>query len=115
MRANPSIGSLAAATKPDAGVRPREVLMRILALAILTTVTALTTTLAAAQTYGGNSPICLQSYGLGGGYNIDCSYASMEQCQATASGLSATCLTNPYYAKAQMPRGPISRQPRGGY
>jgi len=89
--------------------------MRILALAILTAVTVLTAAPVVAQTYGGNSPFCLQSYGMGGGYGIDCSYSSMEQCKATASGLSATCLTNPYHPNAQAPRGPDSRQPRRGY
>jgi len=33
-----------------------------------------------------NYPICLQSYGLGGSYNIDCSYTSMAQCQADGLG-----------------------------
>ena len=89
--------------------------MRILALAILTTVPVLTTAPALAQTYGGNHPICLQSYGLGGGYSIDCGYSSMEQCQATASGLSATCGTNPYYAKANAPTDPAYRRPRRAY
>jgi hypothetical protein len=90
--------------------------MRIPALAIVATITALTAAAPAqAQTYGGNSPFCLQSYGTGGGYGIDCSYSSMEQCQATASGLSATCLTNPYYSNAQAPRRPPSRQPHRGY
>jgi Tfp pilus assembly protein PilV len=89
--------------------------MRIMISAILTTVMVWATAPAVAQTYGGNSPFCLQSYGMGGGYGIDCSYSSMEQCQATASGLSATCLTNPYYANAQAPRRPTSRQPRRGY
>jgi Protein of unknown function (DUF3551) len=86
--------------------------MRVLALAILTVVTVLTTAPVVAQTYGGNSPFCLQSYGMGGGYAIDCGYTTMAQCQATASGLSATCLINPYYANAQVPRGPTSRQSR---
>jgi len=86
--------------------------MRILALAILTTATVLTTAPAVAQRYDANYPICLQSYGMGGGYNIDCTYTSMGQCQGTASGLSATCLTNPYYASAQVPRTPTSRQSR---
>lgn len=89
--------------------------MRILALAILTTASVLTAAPVAAQRYAGGGPFCLQSYGLGGSYGIDCSYTSMEQCQATASGLSATCLNNPYYANAQSPRGPGARQPRRGY
>ena len=88
--------------------------MRILALAVLTTVAILTTAPAVAQRYDANYPICLQSYGLGGGYNIDCSYTSMEQCRATASGLSATCDANPYYANARVPE-PGSRRPRRGY
>jgi Tfp pilus assembly protein PilV len=86
--------------------------MRILALAILTAVTVSTTAPAVAQTYGGNDPVCLQSYGLGGSYSIDCAYTSMEQCQATASGLSATCLTNPYVANAQVPKDPTARRSR---
>ena len=88
--------------------------MRIFSLAVLTTVAVLTTAPAVAQRYDGNYPICLQSYGLGGSYNIDCSYTSMEQCQATASGLSATCNANPYYANARVP-APGSRRTRRGY
>jgi hypothetical protein len=89
--------------------------MRILALAILTTVTVLTTAPAVAQMYAGSNPVCLHSYGLGGSYSIDCSYTSMAQCQATASGLSATCDVNPYHANAQVPRRPTSRQSGRGY
>jgi hypothetical protein len=89
--------------------------MRILALAISTALAVLAASPAVAQRYAGGSPFCLQSYGLGGSYGIDCSYISLEQCQATASGLSATCLTNPYYSNAQSPRGPGARQPRRGY
>jgi hypothetical protein len=88
--------------------------MRVLALAILT----ISTTLAApagAQTYGGGGPICLERYQWGGSRSIYCDYSSMAQCQATASGLPAMCVANPYYPNAQMPRGPSSRQPRRGY
>jgi hypothetical protein len=50
----------------------KEVQIRIPALAIFATVTALTAPAPAqAQIYGGNSPFCLQSYGMGGGYGID--------------------------------------------
>ncbi|HAR27635.1 MAG TPA: hypothetical protein DCS46_25170, partial [Bradyrhizobium sp.] len=28
---------------------------------------------------------------------IDCSFTSLPQCQATASGRSATCSVNPFY------------------
>ena len=86
--------------------------MRIPALAILTIFTALASRPAEAQTFGGNYPVCLQLYLRDGARNIECSYNSMEQCQATASGLSATCLMNPYYSNA---REPAYRQPRRGY
>jgi len=85
--------------------------MRIPALVILTAVTVLTSAPASAQTYGGGYPVCLQHYRWGGS-DIECAYTSIAQCNATASGLGAVCLTNPYYANAQMPREPRRRQQR---
>jgi len=90
----------------------REILMRIPALAILAIFTVLSAAPAVAQTYSGNYPVCLQLYLRDGARSIECSYSSIEQCQATASGLSATCLINPYYSNA---REPAYRQPRRGY
>jgi Tfp pilus assembly protein PilV len=89
--------------------------MRVLALAILTMFVALATAPADAQTFGGNGPYCMEYYQWGGSRNIDCSYSTIAQCQATASGLSAMCLTNPYYANAQVPRDPAYRRSRRGY
>ena len=89
--------------------------MRIPALAILTTVMVLTAAPAPAQTYGGNYPVCLQQFRWGGSRDIYCNYTSMEQCAATASGLPAMCIINPYYASAQAPRDPDYRRPRRGY
>ena len=85
--------------------------MRIPALAILATFAVLTAAPAMAQTYGGNFPVCLQIYLRDGARNIECSYSSMEQCRATASGLSAMCLINPY----SNAREPAYRQPRRSY
>lgn len=85
--------------------------MRVAALAILTTAVMLTATPAPAQTYGGNYPICIQYYRWGGGY-INCAYTSLAQCNATASGLAAQCIENPYFARAQVPAGPASRRYR---
>jgi hypothetical protein len=51
-----------------------------------------------AQTYYPSYPVCLQVYAPTGGY-IDCSYTSLSQCQATASGRAAQCLINPYFAR----------------
>jgi hypothetical protein len=51
-----------------------------------------------AQTYDPNYPVCLQKYGLCS--YIDCSYTSLAQCNASASGRGAQCLTNPFFAQA---------------
>jgi Protein of unknown function (DUF3551) len=66
-----------------------------LAMAAIATVAA---TPAQAQTYDPRYPVCLQSYGIGGTF-IDCSFTSMGQCAASASGRSAQCLENPYFAR----------------
>jgi len=62
---------------------------------------------ATAQRYDPNYPVCMEVYGgrLTAEY-IDCSFTSIPQCQATASGRPATCSVNPFYA------GP-KRAPKG--
>ena len=75
--------------------------MRASTLAILAIVT-LTASPARAQTYDPRYPVCLQAYVIRGGY-IDCSYFSLAQCQATASGRAAMCYVNPYFAGGQVP------------
>jgi hypothetical protein len=77
--------------------------MRVLACTILTIGMMLGVVSARAQTYDPSYPVCLQTYGIDGGY-IDCS--SLAQCAASASGRSAQCLTNPYFAQgARKPLG----------
>jgi hypothetical protein len=83
--------------------------MRIPSLAILTIATVLTASPARGQTYDPHFPVCLQTYGIGGGY-IACGYSSLAQCNATASGRAAQCIANPYFAGAQAPAGPHSRR-----
>lgn len=85
--------------------------MRAAALAILTTAAVLTATPAPAQTYGGNQPVCLQHYRWGGS-DIECAYATLAQCAATASGLPAQCIENPYFARSQVPAGAPYRRYR---
>lgn len=77
--------------------------MRSLTSIIVAVGTMLAATALTAQTYDPHYPVCLHNYGsyMGGGDWIDCSYTSMAQCAATASGLPATCLINPYYASAR--------------
>jgi len=81
--------------------------MRLLALAIL--VIGAVSVAAHAQTYDPHFPVCLQSYSLGG-RSIDCSYTSLAQCNASASGRAAQCLTNPFFAQAYQ-----EPPPRRGY
>ena len=71
--------------------------MRVLACTILTIATVLVAAPARAQTYDPNYPVCLQTYGIDGGY-IDCSFTSLAQCAASASGRGGLCLNNPYFA-----------------
>ncbi|MCC8980224.1 DUF3551 domain-containing protein [Bradyrhizobium acaciae] len=58
-----------------------------------------------AQKYDSTSPVCKTNYRWGG-EDTDCGYTSLEQCRASASGLAAMCINNPYYAGA-----PIDRRP----
>jgi hypothetical protein len=83
--------------------------MRIPALAILTFATILTAAPARAQTYDPAYPVCLQVYGIGGGY-IECGYTSLAQCNASASGRAAQCIINPYYAGAKASQGRRDRR-----
>jgi Protein of unknown function (DUF3551) len=88
--------------------------MRIPALAVLATVAISAAAPARAQTYDPDYPVCLQVYANYGGY-IRCSYTSLEQCALSASGRSARCIVNPYFAGGQAPVGPRHRRHRGGY
>jgi uncharacterized protein DUF3551 len=74
--------------------------MRISALAALTIATVLTAIPAWAQTYDPAYPVCLRVYGKISYY--ECRYTSLPQCAATASGRSADCVINPYFAGTQV-------------
>lgn len=88
--------------------------MRIPALAVLAIAAVMTAGPARGQTYDPAFPVCLQTYGIGGG-NIACGYTSLAQCNATASGRAAQCITNPYFAGGQAPAGSRYQRQRGGY
>jgi hypothetical protein len=69
----------------------------------------LAVTPATAQRYDPYYPICFEGK-IGDSYRIDCSYTSLDQCRATASGLGATCRINPYWSQAnRIPPGRSSR------
>jgi Protein of unknown function (DUF3551) len=71
-----------------------------------------------AQTYDPRYPVCLKVYsgssGGGGEYN-DCTYMSLAQCAASASGRAATCLVNPLYAYGAPPPSRFYREHRHAY
>ena len=77
--------------------------MRHLALAILALATVAVAGPAAAQTYAPGYPVCLHVYGPAS--YVDCSFTSLGQCAATASGRGAQCEVNPFYANAAMEPG----------
>ena len=77
--------------------------MRISALAILTIATVFAAPPARAQTYDPAYPVCLQVNTAPNDYYFECRYTTMAQCQMSASGRSAYCLVNPYYAGGAAP------------
>jgi hypothetical protein len=58
----------------------------------------LATVPAEAQTYDPRFPVCLQKWNWGGTTYFDCRYNSWEACRATAAGISAMCVDNPYWS-----------------
>ena len=85
--------------------------MRTVNLAILTIATLLTAGPARAQTYDPAYPVCLQIYQGLGDYHFDCTYTSLPQCNASASGRAAQCIVNPYYA-GRKTAPPVRRERR---
>ena len=62
----------------------------------------------------GGMPYCIKGCDFGGAAG-DCSFSSLAQCQATASGRDATCASNPYYdVRAQLPTN-LNRQSRRNF
>ena len=82
--------------------------MRILICTFLTIAAVSAAAPLRAQTYDPNYPVCIQTYAIGGG-SIECSFTSLAQCAASASGRPAQCYNNPYFAlggrKPPRPRG----------
>jgi hypothetical protein len=73
---------------------PKEILMRVPALAILAIGMVFASAPARAQTYSPDYPVCLHVYGPVTYY--ECRYTSIPQCNQSASGRSAQCVVNPY-------------------
>ena len=81
--------------------------MRILALVVLAIGAAAAAAPAQAQTYDPSYPVCLHVYGKVSYY--ECAYNTLPQCNASASGRSAQCVVNPYFANAYQDR-PVRRR-----
>jgi hypothetical protein len=73
--------------------------MGALGAAIVAGATILTVTPATAERYDPRFPVCLQKWEWGGSNTVYCSYPSWEACKATAAGLSAMCVANPYWSQ----------------
>jgi hypothetical protein len=58
---------------------------------------------AGAQAYDPHYPVCMHVVGLGSSY-YDCSFTSLAQCSASASGRSAQCDANPFYGGGALAR-----------
>jgi len=68
----------------------------ILAAGVAMAGVALAAAPASAQTYDPRYPVCMTLTEWGGA-RIDCSFQSIPQCKATATGRAAQCDANPYY------------------
>jgi hypothetical protein len=69
----------------------------VVLLTVVSTTALISTSLPTdAQTYAPNFPVCLRVYGPVNYF--DCGYTSLPQCNASASGRSAQCVVNPYFA-----------------
>ena len=72
--------------------------MRVLVCTFLAIGAVLVAAPVRAQTYDPDFPVCIQTYAIGGG-SIDCSFTSLGQCAASASGRAAQCLNNPFFTQ----------------
>lgn len=82
----------------------------LLALAVLGTGFAIQSAPAEARNY----PFCLQGRDIATGQG-DCSFATYQQCQATAAGTYAGCYANPYFVYDQEPVSQPRRRTQRSY
>jgi hypothetical protein len=87
--------------------------MRKLMILGLLTVGAIAAAGAAPAQAGYDYPVCLRVYGPAS-YN-ECTYTSMAQCQATASGRAAECYPNAFAAYPGPAQGGRTYRQRGAY
>ncbi|MGY4475887.1 DUF3551 domain-containing protein [Bradyrhizobium sp. USDA 3364] len=83
--------------------------MRLLGALLLALGALWMTRPASAQMYDPRYPVCMHVYGVLIGERMDCVFTSLNQCQAGAIGLPASCLINPYYAPGSARRYRLER------
>ncbi len=88
--------------------------MRIPALAIVAMGIISAAGPAHAQTYDPAFPVCMDVVQFETSYE-DCTYYTMDQCRASASGRSAMCRINPFYRGASVSPGRHERRHRRAY
>jgi hypothetical protein len=67
-----------------------------------------------AQTYDPDFPICMHVVQFESSYE-DCTFYTMDQCRASASGRAAMCSINPFYRGANSLPGRSERRHRRAY
>ena len=87
--------------------------MRILVLAMLG-IAIISAGKAQAQTYDPRFPVCMHLT-LWGGSVEECTYYTIAQCQASASGRPGQCNINPFYAGATESSGRMQQRSRRAY
>jgi Protein of unknown function (DUF3551) len=76
-------------------------MMRGLLLVTFTIGMAVAAAPSSAQSYDPTYPVCRRVNSDAG--SIDCYYTSMAQCQEAIRGMSAECVSNPFFASGQKP------------
>jgi hypothetical protein len=70
--------------------------MILTGLAAAIAILAVDVSAASAQPGGTRNPFCIRD-GVAGGGTWDCSYHTLAQCRASASGAGGWCTANPWY------------------
>ena len=73
--------------------------MRNFSVTMLAASVLVASSLSHAQTYSPDYPVCLHVFGPA--THIECAFASLPQCDATASGRAEQCEINPFLASAE--------------
>jgi len=84
--------------------------MRGLVRLIIATAMVFASSLAWAQRYDPDYPVCKEVVDSDGS-RMECFYTSMEQCKQGGQGTAGTCLNNPYYRPPPTEATPAAEPP----